>query len=328
VQPISFHKLFDRNVPPSLIDCVADLIRYDPERRLTAQQCKDHPYWKETENTQLTTIAIQLQAPHDRQSSSRSHHQQQPKQSEQQRQTDPTGRSYGSEPGTAATSKSAELVAGTGELDLPPPVPPLPWNAGAAPGQNGRDSAMATIASEDSHRAEDQMDISRGSLAPPLIQEQHQQHASIKQKQQPQFTSSPVQMTSPSQPSQPQQASVPPPQPQQASVPPPQPQQPPQPPPAQQSSGSKFGLGMFGKKPWFGPFKHSDAATAAAAPTRPLDPKAEKKLLAKIRQEEERAKYEARARKHRELTRAVIRKREEDIEAKCVKDPEFEWKPR
>ncbi|KAG8959796.1 hypothetical protein FRC00_001229 [Tulasnella sp. 408] len=80
---------------------------------------------------------------------------------------------------------------------------------------------------------------------------------------------------------------------------------------------------MFGKKPWFGPFKHSDAATAAAAPTRPLDPKAEKKLLAEIRQEEERAKYEARARKHRELTRAIIRKREEVIERKGVK--EFEW---
>ncbi|KIO30850.1 hypothetical protein M407DRAFT_68740, partial [Tulasnella calospora MUT 4182] len=86
--PISFHKLFDKNVPPSLIDCIADLIRYDPDRRLTAQQCKDHPYWKETQNTQRGTIATQPQAPHDRQSSSRTQQQQQPRQQDQQRQPD------------------------------------------------------------------------------------------------------------------------------------------------------------------------------------------------------------------------------------------------
>ncbi|KAG8937406.1 hypothetical protein FRC04_010833, partial [Tulasnella sp. 424] len=64
VHSYPFHKLFDRNVPPSLIDCIAGLIQYDPERRLTAQQCKDRPYWKE--NTQRETIATQPQAPHDR----------------------------------------------------------------------------------------------------------------------------------------------------------------------------------------------------------------------------------------------------------------------
>ncbi|KAG8951983.1 hypothetical protein FRC04_005316 [Tulasnella sp. 424] len=576
VHPYPFHKLFDRNVPPSLIDCIADLIRYDPERRLTAQQCKDHPYWKETENTQRGTIATQPQAPHDRQSSSRQQQQQQPRQAEQQRQPNAagepsrkkpshitvphppdtnasstssnkslraavagmglyggpsqqqqqpqpqqqqagftpgharsqstnhagpsglglpamsprdippshshphssgklrpfnaaghdvvpplpplsvpsshpegastsssaatsvpynhshhapslnhslsnanlnvnlsvhrqhgqdqmlspispsaspglfspisqagdispgpdvsmslgamqyqqasaahyagdrayTGRSYGSQPGTAATSKSAELVARMGELDLPPPVPPLPWNAGGAPGPTD----------------EDQMEISRGSLELPPIQEQPSHPIPIKQQQ---YTASPVQMTAPA------------PQPQ-VPAPAPQPQQPPQPAPVQQSSGSKFGLGIFGKKSRFGLFKHSDsnsnsidkaaatvsstkpadaqmaasnsapavpsiahpgnslkrgpsdsagsinelqaaaaAAAAAPAPARPLDRKAEKKMLAKMRQEEQRAQYEARARRQKESSRAVIRKREEVIERKGVK--EFEW---
>ncbi|KAG8907557.1 hypothetical protein FRB99_003716 [Tulasnella sp. 403] len=58
-KPIRFHTLFHSSVPRSLIDCIADLIRYDPDKRLTAHDCKNHPYWKETENTQRAPIATQ-----------------------------------------------------------------------------------------------------------------------------------------------------------------------------------------------------------------------------------------------------------------------------
>lgn len=34
-------------MPPSLIDCIQDLIRYDPRARLTTQQCMEHPYFLE-----------------------------------------------------------------------------------------------------------------------------------------------------------------------------------------------------------------------------------------------------------------------------------------
>lgn len=43
--PIQFSSLFSSKVPESLIDCVQDLIRYDPARRLTTQQCLLHPYY-------------------------------------------------------------------------------------------------------------------------------------------------------------------------------------------------------------------------------------------------------------------------------------------
>ncbi|KAG8938735.1 hypothetical protein FRC04_007824 [Tulasnella sp. 424] len=216
-----------------------------------------------------------------------------------------TGRSCGSQPGTATTSKSAELVAKLGELDLPPPVPPLPWNTGGAPGPSGRDSVMAssivaTIASEDlgfrfAVSIEDQMEISRGSLELPPTQEHPSHPIPIK---------------------------------------------------ARAVYGGTFGLGIFGKKFRFGLFKHSDSnnnsigtaaatmaasnaapalpsaasAAAAPAPAQLLDRKVEKKMLAKMCQEEQRAQYKARARRQKESSRAVIRKREEVIERKGVKE--------
>ncbi|KAG9018667.1 hypothetical protein FRB90_010734 [Tulasnella sp. 427] len=194
-----------------------------------------------------------------------------------------------------------------GELDLPP----LPWNAPAG----GSGSPGMSVASQDS-RGKDQMDISIGSLELPPIQEQQVQPIPIKQEQQPQFVPGPAPIQPP-QPPQPQPQVV---------VPPPQPERPLPPPPVQQSSGSKFGLSIFGKSR-FGLFKHSDscsssdpskaaatvlaskpantsmaassptrirrvnglqasaAAATAVAPQRHL----EKKSLAKMRQEEQRA---------------------------------------
>ncbi|TFY74417.1 hypothetical protein EWM64_g9595, partial [Hericium alpestre] len=48
MQPRNFTSLFDRNVPPRLIECIADLLKYDPAARLTSRQCVEHPYLLET----------------------------------------------------------------------------------------------------------------------------------------------------------------------------------------------------------------------------------------------------------------------------------------
>ncbi|TCD71543.1 hypothetical protein EIP91_008924 [Steccherinum ochraceum] len=48
IQPKSIYALFDRSVPLKLVDCIADLLKYDPEARLTSRQCLDHPYLVET----------------------------------------------------------------------------------------------------------------------------------------------------------------------------------------------------------------------------------------------------------------------------------------
>ncbi|BGO96832.1 Cdk-related kinase 1 [Rhodotorula toruloides ATCC 204091] len=48
VPPRNFASLFDPNtVPVQLIDCIADLLRYEPKARLTAQQCLDHAYFRD-----------------------------------------------------------------------------------------------------------------------------------------------------------------------------------------------------------------------------------------------------------------------------------------
>src|ERR1700722_2367339 len=47
-RPKEIHTLFERTVPHSLIDCISDLLRYDPQMRLTSHQCLDHPYLLET----------------------------------------------------------------------------------------------------------------------------------------------------------------------------------------------------------------------------------------------------------------------------------------
>jgi len=47
-QPLDFYSLFDVSVPRSLIDCIAALLRYEPEARLTARDCLEHQYFIET----------------------------------------------------------------------------------------------------------------------------------------------------------------------------------------------------------------------------------------------------------------------------------------
>ncbi|KAG2366535.1 kinase-like domain-containing protein [Suillus spraguei] len=42
--PRDFSSYFDRSVPRKLIDCISDLLKYDPENRLTSRQCLEHPY--------------------------------------------------------------------------------------------------------------------------------------------------------------------------------------------------------------------------------------------------------------------------------------------
>ncbi|SPO38490.1 related to cdk-related kinase 1 [Pseudozyma flocculosa] len=44
VQPRNFHSLFNSRVPTSLVDCIQDLLRYDPKLRLTTADCLRHPY--------------------------------------------------------------------------------------------------------------------------------------------------------------------------------------------------------------------------------------------------------------------------------------------
>ncbi|SCV68827.1 BQ2448_948 [Microbotryum intermedium] len=48
IPPRTFSSLFDPNtVSPQMIDCIADLLRYEPRARLTARQCIDHAYFRE-----------------------------------------------------------------------------------------------------------------------------------------------------------------------------------------------------------------------------------------------------------------------------------------
>ncbi|GAA5831262.1 hypothetical protein JCM3766R1_002988 [Sporobolomyces carnicolor] len=48
IAPRTFASLFDPNVvPPQLIDCIQDLLRYEPKARLTTRQCLEHAYFRE-----------------------------------------------------------------------------------------------------------------------------------------------------------------------------------------------------------------------------------------------------------------------------------------
>lgn len=47
-KPVNFRALFNERVPQSLVDCIADLLRYNPRYRLTSAQCIEHPYFHET----------------------------------------------------------------------------------------------------------------------------------------------------------------------------------------------------------------------------------------------------------------------------------------
>lgn len=48
VVPKDIYSLFDRSVPVKLIECISDLLKYDPDVRLTSRQCLEHPYLIET----------------------------------------------------------------------------------------------------------------------------------------------------------------------------------------------------------------------------------------------------------------------------------------
>ncbi|KAF8078629.1 Pkinase-domain-containing protein [Lyophyllum atratum] len=48
IKPKDIHSLFERNVPLSLIHCIRDLLKYDPDKRLTSRQCLEHAYLRET----------------------------------------------------------------------------------------------------------------------------------------------------------------------------------------------------------------------------------------------------------------------------------------
>lgn len=48
IAPKDFRALFDPSVPPKLVDCISDLLKYDPDLRLTSLQCLQHPYLIET----------------------------------------------------------------------------------------------------------------------------------------------------------------------------------------------------------------------------------------------------------------------------------------
>ncbi|KAF9478519.1 Pkinase-domain-containing protein [Pholiota conissans] len=46
--PKEFNTLFAESIPRSLISCIRDLLRYDPDQRLTSRHCLVHPYLQET----------------------------------------------------------------------------------------------------------------------------------------------------------------------------------------------------------------------------------------------------------------------------------------
>ncbi len=54
-KPVKFIRLFSDRVPRSLIDCIEDLLRYEPSARLNSKQCLQHEY--------MTTIAPRLRPP-------------------------------------------------------------------------------------------------------------------------------------------------------------------------------------------------------------------------------------------------------------------------
>jgi meiosis induction protein kinase IME2/SME1 len=58
VEPVTFSSLFGPKVPISLVECIQDLLRYEPTARLTTLDCINHLYYQE--------IAPRLQPPQAR----------------------------------------------------------------------------------------------------------------------------------------------------------------------------------------------------------------------------------------------------------------------
>lgn len=67
-QPIKFTTLFSSRVPIELIDCIQDLLRYDPEARATTVDCRNHPYFSRVA-PKLLPIKSRAQQPTEQRSS-------------------------------------------------------------------------------------------------------------------------------------------------------------------------------------------------------------------------------------------------------------------
>lgn len=61
-EPKDIYSLFERTVPISLIHCIRDLLRYDPDKRLTSRQCLEHAYLQETTHRNNIPIPSGLRA--------------------------------------------------------------------------------------------------------------------------------------------------------------------------------------------------------------------------------------------------------------------------
>jgi meiosis induction protein kinase IME2/SME1 len=53
INPKDIFSLFKPTTPTSLIECISDLLKYDPELRLTSQQCLQHPYFVDAANINI-----------------------------------------------------------------------------------------------------------------------------------------------------------------------------------------------------------------------------------------------------------------------------------
>jgi hypothetical protein len=56
IPPQDITSLFDPSVHPRLIECIADLLKYDPWSRLTSLECLEHPYLLETIDRSRTHV--------------------------------------------------------------------------------------------------------------------------------------------------------------------------------------------------------------------------------------------------------------------------------
>jgi len=63
IEPKDMHSLFERTVPLSLVHCIRDLLKYDPDARLTSRQCLEHPYLLETTPRNNIPIPAGLRVP-------------------------------------------------------------------------------------------------------------------------------------------------------------------------------------------------------------------------------------------------------------------------
>ncbi|EIW77925.1 kinase-like protein [Coniophora puteana RWD-64-598 SS2] len=63
ITPRGIETCFDPSVPLTLVDCISDLLRHDPAKRLTSQECLAHQYFVES-NPDHTPLTLSLGSPH------------------------------------------------------------------------------------------------------------------------------------------------------------------------------------------------------------------------------------------------------------------------